>query len=210
VRIHAHLLVFLCMIASLVYGESFDRPVATIRIDEDGVYHAGFMYWYGTQTPFLLPAEFAVVGHIESITESNRGPVCDSSRVRIKVGEVVVCPSSLAGLASRIEYLETEAGGDLAVGDSVLVFMTRYEGQFAIPNWRGTNTSIGYKLNQNQQFCDDDRFLALVRSGHAWDLETLTAEELRLWRCVDSEGLLEAFIRAKEESEEKHQTRTND
>ena len=164
------------------------------------------MYWFTTQTPFLCPAEFAVLGEVVSIAGADRASGV-SDNVRLRVDDVVVCPESLVGGASRIRYLDTNAWCDAcAVGDSILVFMTRYEGEYAIPNWRGTNTSLGYKLNAagESRFCDDSRFLALVKSGEAWNLESLSSEEMRLWRCVDSEGLLEALIRAKEAVEAEH------
>jgi hypothetical protein len=88
----------------------------------------------------------------------------------------------------------------MAVGDIVLVFMVTYEGAYAIPCWRGANSNIGHKFYQNMKYvsCDDYEFKNLIRSGHGWDLESLNSEELRLWQCVDPEGLLNAFIREKE------------
>ena len=205
-HIYRYLSITLLLASTSAYCQSFDRPVLTIRTDEEGVYFAGFMYWFTTQTPFLCPAEFAVLGEVVSITMADSASGV-SDNIRLRVDDLVVCPESLVDAASRIRYLDTYAWcDDCAVGDSILVFMTRYEGEYAIPNWRGTNTSLGYKLHaaNESRFCDDIQFLELVKSGDAWNLESLNSDELRLWRCVDSEGLLEALIRAKEEVAAEH------
>jgi len=68
----------------------------------------------------------------------------------------------------------------------------------------GTNTPLGYNLNQGSgPFCESRRLAELIKSGHAWDLEALTVAKLRLWRCIDSEGLLEALMQARELEEKR-------
>jgi hypothetical protein len=184
-------------------GQSFDRPVTTLEKNAAGVYHAPFMYWYTTVTPFLAEVEFIVLGEVVSVDHATdeSGPM--DCRLRLGVREVLVCPAPLVGAANEIRYLETDTCEGVADGDSVLVFMTRYGGMFAIPNWRGTNTSIGYRMEAGAdgRFCAGRRLAALFRSGHAWDLSALGSEDLRLWSCMDSEGLLEALIEAKEKEE---------
>ncbi len=80
------------------YGDSFDRPVTTIKTDEEGIYHAGFMHWATIHSLFSLPAELVVLGEVESITQIQQ----QSSYIegdkwigRVRVDEVVVCPDSL-------------------------------------------------------------------------------------------------------------------
>ncbi len=182
-------------------GDTFDRPVTEIRIDDEGVYHAGFMYWYGTQTLFSQPAEFVVLGEVVRVAQIPRqsGLGAGTAHGRLRVDEVVVCPDSLRKDAERIRFLDADAFDGLAVGDTVLVFMVRYEGEYAIPSWAHADTPIGHRLHptKDDPFCDDLRFVQLLKSGHAWDLAALSSDELRLWRCVDSDGLLGAFIEAK-------------
>jgi len=187
--------------ACQVSGESFDRPVTTIHVDEQGLYVAGFMRWSSIQTLFRHPAEFVVVGEVVSISPSLHPSDLANGIMtsRLRIDDVVVCPDNLLEAASRIRYLATTGTGGLAIGDTVVVFMIRYEGAYAIPNWRGSNVPIGYNFRhaKNDPSCDDHRFVRLLASGYAWNLGSLSSEELRLWRCVDSEGLLEAVIDAK-------------
>ena len=191
-------------------GETFDRPVTKISTDEEGVYRAGFMYWYGTQTLFAGPAEFVVLGQVIRMTQVPRLSElwAGTMRGQLRVDEVVVCPDSLMDQASGVRIIEADGFDGLAVGDTVLVFMVRYEGEYAIPNW-ARDTHVGYRLHhaKDELFCDDLQFVQLLRSGHAWDLGTLSFEELCLWRCVDSDGLLAAFIRARMMSEEESRVR---
>ncbi len=181
-------------------GQRFDKPVTEIEVSEDGTYRAGFMYWYATQTPVLASVEFVILGKVVRVATSPTDSTEAGCRTRLEVVEILVCPVPLVGTASRIHYLETGTCAGLDAGDSVLVFMTQYENDFAIPNWQGTNTPIGYKLDSGATipYCDNRDLIALIRSGHAWDVDSLSSEELRLWSCIDSEGILESLIRAKE------------
>jgi hypothetical protein len=193
--------IVLLLCAYRVSGEPFDRPVTTIHVDDQGLYVAGFMHWSSIQTLFRHPAEFVVVGEVVSISPSPHPSDLANGIMtsRLRIDEVVVCPYNLLEAASRIRYLETTGSGGLAIGDTVAVFMIRYEGTYAIPNWGGSNVPIGYKFRhaKNDPPCDNHSFVRLLASGHAWDLGSLSSEELRLWKCVDSEGLLEAVFDAK-------------
>ena len=191
-------IIALFMSAAVGFAGAYDGSAMPIRVNEDGVYYAGFMCWYATQTPFLLPPDLVVLGVVEDLTKPPAPRQADATRIRLRVDDVVVCPDSLIESVATIRYLETVAPVDAAVGDSILVFLTPYEGAFAIPSWTGTNTAIGHRLDRSEPLCDEDAFLALLRSGRAWNLERLSGEELRLWRCVDSDGLLEALLRDRE------------
>jgi hypothetical protein len=201
----ALILIVLLLCACQASGEPFDRPVTTIHVDEQGLYVAGFMHWSSLQTLFRHPAELVVVGEVVSIGPGRHPSDLASGTMtsRLRISDVVVCPDSLLEAASKIRYLATAGSGGLAIGDTVVVFMIRYEGTYAIPNWRGSNVSIGYDFRhaKNDPPCDNRSFVRLLASGHAWDLDSLSSEELRLWKCVDSEGLLEALIGAKSAQE---------
>lgn len=197
----AFISIVLLLCAHRAGGEPFDRSVTTIHVDDQGLYVAGSMHWSGIQTLFRHPAELVVVGEVVSIGPSLRPAELANGTMtsRLRIDDVVVCPDSLLEAASRIRYLETTGSVGLALGDTVAVFMIRYEGTYAIPNWRGSNVPIGYNFRhaKNDLPCDNHSFVGLLASGHAWDLSSLSSEELRLWKCVDSEGLLEAVIDAK-------------
>ena len=114
----------------------------------------------------------------------------------------MTCPDSLLETASKIRTLVSEGFQGLGVGDTVLVFMIPNDEAYCIPSWRGSNTRIGHKFSQQKKYenCDDYDFLHLIRSGHGWDFGSLSSDELGLWRCVDPEGLLDAFISEKNET----------
>ncbi len=197
------LLLVLPVVVSPVYGQSFDRPVTSVSTTGEDIYHAGFMEWAQVQHPFLAPVEFAILGEVVSTDLREDETEVGDCAVRIMVHEILLCPHSLVRSASKIRYLVTGNCVGVSPGDFVLVFMVRYEGAFAIPNWCGTNIPIGHKLKDRNSggYCGKDRIVELIRSGHAWELESLSSEELRLWKCIDSEGLLEALIQAKENVE---------
>ncbi len=201
---------FISLGASSANTQSFDRPVTTIQTNEEGVYQAAFMHWSTLHSLFGWPADFVVLGEVESIiqTQSPSYAIGDTWGGWLTVSEVVVCPDSLRDAAYKIKKVYSSGGfSGMAVGDTVLTFMIPYEGACAIPCWRGANSYIGHNFHQQKKYvsCDDYGFLNVIRSDHGWDFGSLSAEELRLWRCVDPEGLLDAFIQEKFISEEANQ-----
>lgn len=180
--------------------DRFDGPVGSIRVSADGVYRPGFMYWYAPAGLFLHPSEFVLRGVVSSLT-----PPRDSTDMfggsfwsgRLDVEAVVLCRGDLRLSASRIRTLTCDGFDGLTVGDTVLVFMIPYEGEYAVPRRLLTNSFLGYKLPDDRadgRF-DPRSFIELLSRGDAWDLEALNPEELRLWARVDARGVAEALIR---------------
>ena len=185
----------------------FDRPVAALQISPDGVYRAGFMYWYGPDGLFLHPAEFVLLGTVKHVDlrQDDRNSLAQTFwDGELNAIRVVRCPDSLASQAAEIRTLTCSGGfRELAVGDTVVAFLIRYEGQYAVPNWGRTNSSLGYKFTSgiNNELSELEQFLELLSQPTAWDAASLTADQLRLWAWVDPYGVAEALIRVREWSE---------
>jgi hypothetical protein len=185
----------------------FDRPVTAINVSPDGVYDAGFMCWYVPAGIFLHPAELVLLCTVKRV-ESQLDDV-DSRRGTFWAGElevarVVRCPDHLAGDAARIRTLECRGGFDgLVVGDTVVAFLAQYEGQYAMPARIGTNSTLGYKFpaKTDSGLFESGQFVELLSHPNAWDLASLTPNQLRLWASVDPHGVAEALIRVREWTE---------
>jgi len=201
-------------IAGPDYGQSFDRPVTEIRVSDEGIYHAEFLYW-ATPTPWQWQPEFAIVGRVQSVDSVRTHSSELEYLIKIFVDEVIICPPALKEAALKIKYLytqcccatiadnsktlgyrciESDDNCELTIGDSLLVSMERYEGAFAIRPSFGTNHWIGHKLHNGGENCNDNDFLSLIRSGRAWDFRALSPDEIKLWYCVhDSASVLSAM-----------------
>lgn len=182
----------------------YDRPVTSLQVSPDGVYRAGLMYWYAPAGLFLYPAELVLLGTVKHCEPRHNN--VDSLRGtswggELNVTRVVLCPSDLAGHAAEIRALECDGGFDgLAVGDTVVAFLVRYEGQYAVPARIGTNSGLGYKFPAgiDRGLFEPRQFVELLSQPTAWELAALTPDQLRLWAWVDPHGVAEALIRERE------------
>ena len=190
-------------------AERFNDPVSTIEVSKDGVFRPGFMYWYTPYGLILFPSEFVVLGSVTGVThepeatnsiDNLRGPIVSG---RIQVEAVICCPGNLHESAARINNIECDGFEGVEVGDKILVFMIPYEGQYAVPNRIGTNSHLGYILPKdfNSELFDPSEFLDLLAEGDAWDIGSLTPDQLRIWAQVDPGGVAEALIRELEIAE---------
>jgi hypothetical protein len=165
------------------------------------------MFWYAPAGLFLDPAELVLLGTVKHV--ELRHADMNSLRVtswsgELNVTQVVRCPGNLASRAAEIRTLECDGGFDgLAVGDTVVAFLVRYEGVYAVPNRLDTNAGLGYKFPAGIDRGDFEpgQFVELLSQPTAWELATLTPDQLRLWASVDPYGVAEALIRDRERTE---------
>lgn len=203
-------LIIVSIMASSGLAERFDDPVTSIQVSNDGLFCPGFMYWYVPYGLFLNPSEFILLGSVTDITQKpgptgasdiHRGPIFSG---HIQVSAVICCPRNLRESAERISSIECEGFDGLEVGDDILVFMVPYEGEYAVPNRSGTNSLLGYKLPDSFEsgLFDMNEFLDLLAQGNAWDISSLTPDQLRLWSWVDPCGVAEVLIREREQADQ--------
>lgn len=190
-------------------AESFNDPVTSIEVSKDGLFSPGFMYWYSPYCLILSPSELVILGSVTEVThepeitdtiDNLRGAVVSG---HIQVKAVICCPPDLRKSAVRIKSIECDGFEGLEVGDNILVFMVPYEGHYAVPNRIGTNSHLGYILPEDHDgaFFDPGEFLDLLAGGNAWEITSLTPNQLRTWARVDPHGVAEALIRELEMAE---------
>lgn len=182
-----------------------EDPVESITVSPDGTYRPGFMYWYTPAGLFLHPSDFVLLGVVSNLAPppdpaSGLGRQFWSGQLDVK--SVVACRADLLESASGIRTLECAGFDGLTVGDTVLAFMVPYEGAYAVPCRLSTSSLLGCNLTAHRasELFASQTFLELLSRGDAWDLGTLTAEELRLWAQVDPRGVAEALIRERGQS----------
>lgn len=201
------LLTILLLVSDRALSDEVARPVTSIQVSRDGLYRPGFMYWYTPYGLFQRPSELVLLGAVTEIRASD-----DSSNAmrhsvtsgHLEIKDVILCPQHLREQVRQIRSLECEGFDGLAPGDTALVFMVPYEGQYAIPNRLGTNCSLGYKLPKRSphDVFDPQDFVDLLGLGTAWDLDGLTPDQLRIWAWVDPHGVAEALILERESRED--------
>ena len=181
-------------------AETHNRPVEAITVDSNGTYHAGYLSWVGDRSLFFMggPApELILLGHVSGLQEETAIDEVHGSRVvgHLQVHEVINCPASLQGQAKRIKTLECGAFFGLAIGDTVLVFLSRYEGSYAVRPISGMNRVLGMCLScEDVPIRSSREFVDQIRKNFTTNVNSLSTEELMLWAEVDPWGIAMQFI----------------
>lgn len=170
-----------------------EPPVKAIRVDADGVLHPVFLIEDPVSGIFAFPPELLILGKVVELDEPEDIPEIQGSMIRgrIQVQEVLRCPERLEEQARAIKAVVTDGMNGLSLGDRVLVAMTPMGGAYAVRNHIGSNCNLGFRLPKarHRRAFDTREFLKLLRSGHAWDVDSLTERDWKLWKVVDGPGV---------------------
>lgn len=170
-----------------------EPPVTSLQLGSDGVLHPVFLIDDPVSGIFAFPPEILILGKVVKLDEPQDIPEIKGSMIRgrIEVQEVLRCPERLEKQAHAIKAVVTDGMNGLSLGDRVLVSMTPVGGAYAVRNHIGSNCSLGFRLPsaRHRRAFDTREFLKLLRSGHAWDVDSLTERDWNLWKVVDGPGV---------------------
>ena len=117
------------------------------------------MYWATPRPIFELPPALIVAATVESLDsrpstkpELRPGPIVDA---RLEIHELLfaapaISPGydeSVAATYQGQRWIESEGFRGLAVGDKLVLFLTAYEGDYALAPIAGANTEVGVKVD---------------------------------------------------------------
>lgn len=170
-----------------------EPPVKSLQVDPDGVVHPVFLIDDPVSGIFAFPPEILILGKVAELDEPQDIPEIQGAMIRgrIEVKEILRCPERLEKQARAIKAVVTDGMNGLSLGDRVLVSMTPVGGAYAVRNHIGSNCSLGFRLPsaRHRRAFDTREFLRLLRSGHAWDVDSLTERDWKLWKVVDGPGV---------------------
>jgi hypothetical protein len=191
----------------------------------DGVYEAGLMTWY---SPHLFPGCFVaqirfddyqfnardespmlvLLGEVITVGLPTRQSPGDSTytRGRLRVEQILHCPRQYAQMVSEIQIIESDGFEELQLDDRLILFMVPYEGEYALPTWYCLNSRLGVRLPRpgGNGYFDETGFIQLVSTRLNAPLDSLSADELRIWARADPCGVAEALIQRREMLEDQH------
>lgn len=183
-------LALIATMATMGIAQDHDRPVERLDLSPTGEFRAGIMHWYGRGLfPYWSwdPPELVLLGEVEQVDPPIEHEYRTEVNGRIRIDRVLRCPERFASQAQGMRTLVTDGCNQLSEGDRVLVCLTPYEGGYAIPIFQ-TNCNLGFRISSgwHEETCAE--LLALFASDRAWQPDSLSVAELRIWAAVDPFG----------------------
>lgn len=156
------------------YRDQCKKPGHTFR--------AGFMYWYG---PRLLQERWglAVMGTVFEVEDTKHDLTGKTRKGKIRIHQLVYGKRIKNNDEFCFKNLVCNNGFDhLNNGDNVIVFMVKYEGNWAIPDFNDSDIRIGIKIQTFQ----DDIVQAVKRFIESGIIEK---NDYKIWQKIDPIGL---------------------
>ena len=140
------------------------------------------MYWYGP-TPLQTRWHAVLTGTVTSVSmkkEDEGGPLFEGE---LRVERIVFSKPTRDLEAFSADIMKCNGGFDgLSKGDKVLVFLIEYEGEYNVPDYRGSSCHLGVKL---KTFNDP-----IIEAAKRFGMKGLIKETDQLiWKHYDSQGL---------------------
>ena len=150
---------------------------------QSAVYDAGYMYWYGPTLLEAAPWHMVLTGTVASVAAPKQQWNGTFSGGELDVENVIFRSPTKDMQSFAAKRLKSDGGfTGLSKGDKVLVFLIKYEGGYALPDYQGTSCRLGAKLES----FDDPIIDAVKRMAKN---RVIDKKDESAWEKYDAKGL---------------------
>ena len=153
----------------------------------------GHMYWTSGNF-YINKPELIIVGVVEEVSKvikSNDPHFPDDYPGVLRITKVLYKSQNADTLYKNQKFLRSNIFSSVYVGDTVVIFMIIYEGDFAIPNNLGNNSSLGYCINNDVKVgLRVKDFINAFNYNNIWDVQNYNSDQIMFWTEFDPDSFL--------------------